>query len=197
MRFYLGILAAAVAIFLWGFVMWELLAVRVGMLKPLPNEEPVVRALVDTDVPTGVYIYPLADAATAKLSGEAKDAAFKLLDDKAKKGPLVRVFVDREGKPYMDPKVLQLGFLHMLLAAAILATLTRSVLSWADFKARYAFVVAVGVFAAVWIDFSNAIWMAAPWDHQLFVAGYDVGAWILAGVPIAWGTRSDILTARG
>lgn len=190
MRFYLGILAAAVVIFLWGFVVWSMLAVQFGMLKPLPKEEPLLKAIAETNVPTGVYIYPMADAGMANLSGEAKDAAEKALQDKTRTGPIVRLFFNRTGSPAMG-EVLATGFLHMLLAAAIMATLTRCVLSWADFKARYGFVVAVAAFAAVWIDFSDSIWMAAPWDHQLFTAGYDLGAWILAGVPIAWGTRRD------
>ena len=192
MRFYLGIFVAAAVIFFWGFVVWGMLAGQFGIFKPLPKEEPVLQALLESKVASGVYVYPLADAGMANLTGEAKDAAMKSLEDKANKGPIVRVFVDTQGRPYVDTNVFKLGFVHMLLAAAIMATLTRCVLSWADFKARYAFVVAVAVFAAVWIDFSNAIWMGAPWDHQLFTAGYDIGAWLLAGFPIAWGTRGDI-----
>jgi len=191
MRFYLGILAAAVVIFFWGFAIWGNLAAQIGMLKPLPDEEPVVKAIVETKPPTGVYIYPMGGAEMAKLTGEAKDVAEKGLQDKMKAGPIVRLFINTAGSPPML-EVLATGFLHMLLAAAIMATLTRCVLSWAEFKARYAFVVSVAVFAAIWIDLSNAIWMRAPWDHQLFIAGYDVGGWILAGFPIAWGTRSDV-----
>jgi hypothetical protein len=188
MKFYLGILAAAVVMFLWGFVVWGNLAFPLGALKPLPKEELFLQAIDEAKMATGVYVYPSADAGKTNLTGEAKDAAMKILDEKAKKGPLVRVDVNTQGRPMVDKDVFIMGFLHMLLAAAIMASLTRCVLSWADFKARYAFVVAVAAFAAIWIDLSNAIWMSASWRHQLFVAGYDLGAWILAGVPIAWGT---------
>jgi hypothetical protein len=190
MRFYLGILAAAGVIFLWGFAIWGNLAAQIGMLRPLEGEGPVAQAILETKAPTGVYIYPMGGADLSKLTGEAKVAAEKALQDKMNAGPIARLFINTAGSPAMG-EVLATGFLHMLLAAAIMATLTRSVLSWADFKARYAFVAAVAVFAAIWIDLSSAIWMAAPWDHQLFTAGYDIGAWLLAGVPIAWGTRGD------
>src|SRR5262249_50710154 len=138
MRFYLGIFLSAVVVFFWGFVMWGLLAIPCGMLKPLPKEESIVQAIVAADVPTGVYVYPFPDPEMAKLTGDAKKAAEEAMSAKTMKGPIVRVFVDTQGRPYPDPNMFLVGFLHMLLAAAILASLTRSVLSWASFTARYA-----------------------------------------------------------
>lgn len=178
MRFYLGVLLAAIVLFFWGFVYWTVLAAKVDLPQVVGPDHAVVKSLATQSLTHRVYVH---DGGRPDEKGAGKDAA-------AETGPVIYLmFRPRGGVPAMREIMVQ-GFLHMLLSAALFATFTRCAVSWCSFNCRWAFVAALGVVASVWIDLSAPIWWHFPWDQQLFQAGYHIGAWCLAGVPLAWAT---------
>lgn len=195
MKFYLGVFGSAIVMFAWGAFFWMVLPARWGMMQALPNEEAVFKALADGKPETGVYLAPWFPKEVESLPEKEREAITKATMQRHKSGPLVSVMYRTDGVDMESPSVMIQGFVHMLLTAAMLGVLVKSLLSWSTFGARWAFVVAVALIAAVWIDFSAAIWWHFPWRVQLFHASYHVSAWMLGALPLAWGAAGAPLAA--
>ncbi len=108
----LGVLLAAIAMFVWGFAYWAGLGAIVRPFKNLSAEQEtaVIEALTATETKTDVYyipgIPPAADTA-------ANDAWMQ----QHQEGPLAGIIFINEGKDPMAAGMMIQGFLHMLLTA--------------------------------------------------------------------------------
>ena len=186
MRLVLGVVLAAVLMFLFAGFYWMILPPRIGIVHKLADNDPVLAALAVAKPDTGVYLHPWPYPEIQNLSIEEGEKLVEQFKKQHLDGPIVQVMVQRQGA---GPETALFGILHMLVTAGFVGLLTRSACSGCGFGCRWMFIVSIGVVAAVWIDGSTVIWFHYPWDYQLFVAGYHVGAWVLAGVPLAWGAH--------
>jgi hypothetical protein len=179
-RVVIGAVLSAVVLFFWGWAFWVYLPWSKQMLKPLPNESTVIHALKDNIPDSGVYFYPIAVETTTEKD---KAAAEKALQEKHKAGPLVRLVFRKDGVDMMDPMVFALGFAHYLVTSLVAGMLLAMAANSLPYYAlRVLFVFLLGVFAAIAIDLSAAIWFHHPLEFQLFAAAFDVSNWLLAGI---------------
>ena len=173
-RIVLGAVLAAAALFVWGALFWMVLPFGDWVLKPLPNDEAVTKALNDNLPANGVYIFPGWDQASGP---EALEAAMA----KHRRGPIGQIIYAREGAEPMAPGTFLAGYLQMLASALLAAVLLRAAAP-ASFLARVAFAAALGLFAVVTVDVSNVIWFRHPWSMVALNGAYNLGGWLLAGL---------------
>lgn len=184
-RLALGSLTAAVALFLWGYVYWNILAPSLDLYRPLPAgiDTEVLESIRGTTSNTGVYFHPAA-------SSEAMEDAENWMRQH-RDGPIVHLFVS-PGREAMDPLVFVLGFLHMLLCATAAAWLL-TCLRLRSFRARFWLVCFLGLFAGIWVELSKPIWFYHDWTYSIFSAGYAFSSWMIAAGLLA----SLVRPARG
>lgn len=190
MRFYAGILAGAIVMFFWGFFYWTVLPAKWGVIGSLSDEDAVVRILKNDGITPGKYMIPGMPAGVEGKSPDEQKKAREAAEKRFETGPMVWISYQSGGVNQKE-RLLN-GFLHMILTCALAAVLTRSVVSWASFRARWFFVAALGLLASIWIDLAAPIWFVYPWSFQLYLAGYNVGAFALGGLPLAWGTQGEV-----
>ena len=168
----LGSLLAAIAVFLWGFVFWAVIA-EVDTVSP--DAELALQSAISQHVPeTGTYVVPTmrTDEAEYTLRHET--------------GPTAMLFVRSEGSSPMDPATFGAGLLHEFVFALLIGLLLR--MSWSalpTYASRVGFVVLAGVAAAFWSEFSAPIWWLHPWEFHLMNALYAVGSWAITGLVMA------------
>jgi len=83
----------------------------------------------------------------------------------------------------MQPMIFIQGFVHYFLTCLLIGVLMRMVLSsLASYGDKVKFTTLAGVAASFFTNLSDAIWMTAPLDYQIFVGIYDITVWIIAGI---------------
>lgn len=168
----------AVVLFVWGFVFWALLPI--GPMIFSTADEPASTALVEAlkDLPeSGTYSVPPADLFTS-------DPEEFIRQHEA--GPNATVFLYLEGRPPMSVSTYVFGYLNMLVAVFVAASL----LHWAagaltSYAMRIVFVVAVGLVGVVLSDLGNPLWWNQPWGLYVANAIYHVSGWCLVGLALA------------
>ena len=174
-RLALGVVLAAVAMFLWGFVYWGL-----GLVDPFAhmtaeNETAIATALTANLPADGVYFVP-----ESKSSTEAE------WQQRMLKGPVATISFKAGGTPTMQ-QTMAAGFVHMLGTAFFLALLLQAVQPAAHTYAdRLKIVVIAGAIAAFAADMGEPIWWHLPWDRAIKLALYDLGSFVIAGVVLAY-----------
>ncbi len=188
-RFFLAVLLGGVGLFAVGFGMWGFLPLYVEAkfhpfknLEKLEKFETVKEAL--KDVETGVYHYPFMYESKDFWTDEAKQAAFQ---EKSKSGPLMQVFVQRQGVDGKDPMTMVPGAIHCLIAAFLMGFLVKSA-GLDNFFSRWGFVAVAGLLLAVWAPGNAYAWMHMPQEYVQFDAAYTFAAWLVAGFFLAMGT---------
>ena len=172
------ILGAAV-LFGWGYAFWDLLSDRVEVFDPLPNESAVVDGLKDQLTEHGHYYYPMPDPA----DGDQKRAKSR---EKHKAGPIVKLTYQPAGSDPMAQETMIRGGVHMLISAFVASILLAMAAGSACcYPVRVFFVLLLGVFTAVWQHGADFVWFQLPQKSALFLAGYDVAGWLLAGIVMA------------
>ena len=168
----IGSLLAAVAVFLWGFVFWAVLA----ELNTVDSDaELALQSALAQHVPeTGTYVLPQMrdDEAEYTLRHET--------------GPTAMIFVQKEGSAPMSPSTFGLGLLHEFIFALLIGALLR--MTWASlpsYGGRVGFVILAGVAAAFWSELGDPIWWAHPWGFHVMNLLYAVGAWAITGLIMA------------
>lgn len=169
-RLGLGVLVAGIAMFMWGFLYWAVLA---NPFTPLNAEgEAAVSQAIQTHITKpGLYMLPSPGNGT-----EAEVAA------RAKKGPYAMMHVAPGGVPFAEPSVLIAGFVHMLISAALLAVVLMLALPGASSMVdRLRVVGAVALVATVFINFAAPIWWFHDWGVTFVYAAYYLVALLIAG----------------
>ncbi len=172
-----GGLAAAIAMFLWGFLFWG-----VGLLDPFAHTTPASQAKLATSLQetlpeTGVYFLP-----DRTLNTPEEWAAIH------QKGPIATVTVRTSGADPMAPSKLALGFAHMLAAALLLGTIM-AISNRPNYLERLQLGALVGIAGTLFANLTQPIWFHAPWGYHLVNATYQLVAWFIAAAILAYFIR--------
>lgn len=181
LRVILGSILSAILMFVWGFVVWIVIAPnmseKLGRFNPyrtLPaeTEQVVLDALSETE--SGMYLYPNPDFSTE----ETKAAS----EEKAATGPFMILAYSTQGEKDMNI-TMAIGFAHMLFAAFLMASLLRiAAPAIKSFGSRMFFVIALGLTGVIFILGRDIIWYHQELGHYFFLAGYYLGSFLLAGI---------------
>lgn len=177
MRFILGVVIGAIALFFWGFVFWVQLPYPASVIQTLPNQDAIVPALQDAISEDGAYFVP--------GYGQSEE-----LMAKVQAGPVATILFRTGGAPEYSKTMIN-GFLHMLgcsfLLAIVVATAQRT-----TYFGRLMLVFWVGLFAVLWIHMSPVIWFHVPIKYACLYMTYDLIAVIILGIILAFFIRSPV-----
>ena len=166
--------AGAAVFFIWGWIYWGMLFAPMAKDR-LINEDQILETIKAGAPEEGAYLIP------SPLSGDMKDPAYAA---KHEAGPLVHIFLRKQGQSPMDPAVMGMGFLHLVVAMGLALVL----LSWSrceTYRGKVIFISFVGLTASVLTEPGNAIWWFHPWCPVLRQMGYDIVGWFLSGIVMA------------
>jgi hypothetical protein len=160
----LGSLAAAVVMFILGFIFFGLLFPMA--LSPLaPDAAMAVQAALGTNIPaSGSYVVPMDEAAWMA-------------------GPSALVDFTAAGAVPTMPVAMIEGFIHMLLSALIIGLALRAV--GGDFARQGRVVLWFGLAAAFFMHLGDAIWFGYGWRMPLFAFVADGIMFIAGGLVLA------------
>jgi len=183
-RLVLGSLLAAVVVFFWGFLYWNVLPFRSSATQAAPDEPSLAQTLGALPA-TGTYELP-------HLSASESPEAFV---GRLSQGPIALVLLRKEGANASDPAMFINGFLHMLITALLIGLVLRRT-GLATFGARFGLVFLAGLAAAIFANLGEPIWYFQPWDWHLLQFGYDLTAWVLFGLVLAKFVQPEAVRAR-
>lgn len=170
MRFILGVVVGAVALFFWGFVFWTVLPYPGSVLKTLPNQDTLTQALQDAIPADGAYLIPGAEQTEETLA-------------KSQSGPVAMILFRKGGAAPQDATMLN-GFLHMLGSAFLLAIAVATA-GRRSFFGRFILVFWIGLFVAIWTQMSDVIWWHFPIQYACLQMTYHLSAITILGVVLA------------
>ncbi len=173
-RLVLGIVIAAIVLYLWGFLVWGLGPYRTVIWKK-PADEAAARKVLKAQFPeNGTYYVPSFGQEQAVV-------------EEFKQGPVAMVHILAVGgRPLADPSIMIGGFVLNLVALALIALILQRVASaMPNYGQRVGFVALIGLTAALLCDGGDAVWWQIPWSWKLYQAGYDFSFWLIAGLILA------------
>ena len=179
---------SALALMVWGYLFWAASPLPFAVIKPLPDEDAVMRVFKDTQLSTGVYNFP------GLAEGQGMDGAFF---EKTKAGPIGQVFLRREGHNPLNPLNYLLAFVHSFVVSLIaggILLLVRPALP--TYGLRLLLVFALSGFAAISQNFSDPIWWHHPWGFHAMTALYNVGSGAISGAILAWALDPKRIEAK-
>ncbi len=170
----IAVLAAAIAVYIWGFVYWGATTIPYQVLETTSDDAAAQQAIRAHFPRNGVYALPsvLHDAES--------------LESLSMAGPTAFVFVTAaDGRPSMVPSIMIFGFLQGLAVAALVAVL----LSWAgagfSFGCKLNLALLAGVISVVQTQFGDAVWWTFPWSWKLVTSFYEIVCFLILGVILA------------
>ena len=172
-RLVIGSVIAAVAMFIWGFLVWGASPFPYQVLKPVADVPALQQALKGALPESGVYMFPHPSQGT-----EAET------QKKLSEGAFGRVTFVREGAT-MGGGTFVLGYLHNLVTALVLGLVLLRVAPGATYGARLGTVVVAGLAGAIYAHLGKPIWMFDPWGAHMFDFAYDVTSYLVAGLVLA------------
>jgi general stress protein CsbA len=185
LRGLLGAVAAAVAMFVLGFVFFAsgLQNLAIGDVDNM--QAATIRQALAANLPeTGTFSVP--DDSTAEqtvMYGQ---------------GPIATIHYNSRGFAIGDPLVLLGGFMHMLIVALIMAagllTLSKYVASQGE-RIRLLLLGAIG--AAVFIHLREPIWFHHDWTYAIYVLIADVVSLTIGGLIILKLLPRQAMSAAG
>lgn len=174
MKALIGIVLAAVAMFVWGFLFWTVLPFSKAILKNAPDETALAEALTRELKEPGVYVLP------GMIAGQS-EAEYA---SRSKAGPLAWVIFRREGTDPMRPTTFLAGFVHMLASVGLLAWLLNLV-GRDTYAGRFGIAMVASLAGAVFSNLGKPIWWVQPWNFHVLNFAYDVTSWALAALVLA------------
>ena len=172
----LGVVLAAVAMFMWGFVYWALGIVD-GFAHMTPQAETAISQTLKANLTAdGTYMVPDLN------NGSAEDVGARM-----GVGPFAQIYHQSAGALMGDPAVLLKGFVHMLITAALLAFTLRMIApSTPEYLDRLTVMALVGFTAAFFMHLGDPIWWHHDWLNAFVLFFYDFVAYVLAGAVLAY-----------
>ena len=168
----IGSVLAAIAMFLWGFLYFGPLN-GLGAVSSGAGTTALQETLESSIPESGTYVIPdmslyLNDADRFATTHEA--------------GPRAMLHVQKSGAPVMDPKVMIVGFIHMLVVAFILGVVLQMVLpALPTYGGKIVFLAILGLLAGLWVNFGQVVWWAHPVKYHLLNSVYHVVSFAIAG----------------
>jgi hypothetical protein len=133
----------------------------------------------------GVYFFPGMPETTPGMSKEDREAAMKVMDQKAERGPVGLVIYDPRGMGSMVPMMI-VGFILLLVAASLAAWfLQRSTAAAGPYLVRVTYCGMLGIFLSFAVYLSEWNWVGYPPDYTIGMIVDAVAGWLLAGLGIA------------
>jgi len=180
---------SAVALMIWGYLFWSVSPLPFSVLKPLPDEEAVLKVIRDTQLVTGVYSFP------GLVESQGMDGAYF---EKTKTGPVGQIFIRREGYNPLNP----LHYIAELLHFFVYSAAVGAILLWVrprlpTYPLRLGFVTALSAVSALGLDFSGPLWWHHAWGFHALTALYNVGSGLVSGLVLAWALDPKRLEGRG
>lgn len=183
LRLPLGIIIAAIGVYMWGFVFWAGGIVDNGMNYADQTSE---------DVVLGTMAQALPGSGTYYLPSQPRDDQLAWIE-RQKQGPMATVHFVDHGVDSMAPSVMAKGFGHMLVSVAIMALLLRAVVAaLPGYLHRLGFMAGLGVVATVFANLGKPIWFHYEWSYHSWLALYDFGAYAVAGIVLAYFIRPSV-----
>jgi hypothetical protein len=176
-RLLIGAFVAAIVMFVWGWVFWALLAVKLGEMQQADKE--VIDAMIKhtPELESGEYFYPMPPG-----PGASEDDT-KNFVQKHNEGPLVEISYQKGGTDPMDPLYFAIGFAYFVALGVIAGFLLIMALkSLPTYLGRVGFVMLLGIFATAAIDVASVVWFHHPWRFAATLAIYHASTWLLAGL---------------
>jgi hypothetical protein len=174
-RFILGVVLAALAMFLWGMLYWAVNPLPYTTWKKATDDVEAGQALLKYFPENGTYYIPGMyhdDATKARLFEQ---------------GPVAFVhMLRREGRPMMDPSIMIKGIVLYLVVAFLLGWLLRMALpGLPSYGRRVLFMALLAFTAAVMIDMGDAVWWYIPLNWKIQQGLYNFSALLVAGLVLA------------
>lgn len=172
----LAILAAAVALFLWGFVSWTLLPWHRGQMKRFTDEKAVAAVIKANTPEPGLYLLP---GCPPDASAAAREAQMKAMGE----GPYL-YGVARSGSknvamgPYMAANLLS----NVVIAALLALLMSR--IPCAGWSCRVKLGAVIGLLAGFVADVPTTIWFEFPAMATVALVADHIIACILAALVI-------------
>lgn len=178
------LLAATVGMvvyFFWGMIAWTILQMHNSTYLPFPqDQESTIQDLHEAIPKSGVYYYP---PQPEDMSDDQQVADHQTRHEK---GPLLSLFILKEGKPVMDWQLFAKSavtyFVLSFLLAFILQQVVESLGSWAQ---RTLFVTLIGIIIALASYVDNWIWLYHPLPYVIAMSLDLVIRWIILGAVLA------------
>lgn len=171
----LGVVIAAVVLYMWGFAYWGFGPYRTMILKQPADSETVGQALSEQFTENGSYFIP--------AFGEDSEQFERLYAS----GPIALVhMISLEGRSATDFSIMINGFFlnlgFILLVAVILRQVSPGIPAYAD---RVKFAALAGLITAVLVDGGDAVWWQIDWSWKLYTGFYHLSAWVITGAILA------------
>jgi hypothetical protein len=181
----IGVAAAVVALYVFGFLYWGLGPYRTLVWKHADDDGAAGKALREHFPKNGTYYVPGFHHGQAET-----EASFA-------KGPVAFVhMLAIDGRPLADVSIMIEGFIVYLLVIALIAVLLRKTLAcFPTFGGRVGFVALIGMTATIFFDGGDIAWWQITWSWKLYQAAYAIGFWVLAGVILGWFIRPSTQTS--
>ncbi len=168
-----GSIAAAIAVFIWGFLFWGT-AIADPFDHVTPEQETTIAANLSTGFSEpGVYSIPDQANGTEEEWIARHEA-----------GPVAIVRVRPEGVNPMAPAKMAGGFVHMLVSIAFMAAALR-LTNLQSYGQRLQLVLVTALAGTTFATLTDPIWFHATWGYFVWLMIYYMISWLIAGAILA------------
>lgn len=176
-RVLISTVAAAIILFVWGFLSWAVLPMH--QMETFQDEAAVSTVLRDNALVSGVYFLP-------HPPDESDQEAVAAWTDRHKTGPRAMVALNITGSDPMSPKLFGMGFAINLATGLVLSVL----LAWVrrmpgGYVARVLLIVGIGLIVGLEADLKYWNWLYVPSDWSFMNVIDHVIGFGLAGLAMA------------
>ena len=174
-RMIIGVVVAAVVLYMWGFVYWGFGPYGKMIWKQTQDDAAAGQVLLEHFPQNGTYFVP--------GMGNEEEKREALYDN----GPVAFVhMISASGRPMVDSSIMIQGFVLNLVVILLIAFLLRQVApALPTYFDRVKFSALAGLTAAVLIDCGDAVWWQIDWPWMLYTGFYHFSAWTLTGLILA------------
>jgi len=173
MRAFLAALAAAVAMYAFGFVYWGAASFPYSPWLETRDDAAAQAALREHFPKSGVYYVP--------GNGNEPERRDQLFDT----GPVGFVYLDVDGRPAFDPGIMVRGFLLNGVIAALLLWLFHVARVEPSHGARIGLAAVVALVFVVVVHLGDVVWWVLPVGWELSRAFYNFSTFVLAAAVLS------------
>ncbi|QDT65737.1 hypothetical protein [Calycomorphotria hydatis] len=181
MRFNLGIVIAAIALYAFGFLYWGVSPFGTFVWER-PKDPEAVRAFLKEHFPEnrtyGIPVFPAPDGGEDAKNEFAKAHA---------EGPVAIVHMTNvDGRPALDSSIMIKGFILNAICIMLVANIMKFVVtSLPTYISRLLFVLSLGLLVAIFTQAGDIVWWKIDWQWKSYIAVYDLGSFLIIGAILA------------